>query len=199
MAGNTSPHNITYPTSGDNVAPLETVFANMATSVETAMTTQDAANSLKSYTWANTAARTAQTGMVAGSQGYQTDIATIYFYNGSSWVVWTTATSLAVLPGITAGTNFTVNISTYRFSSGVITINLIATKSTAFVAGDTVVTLPAGFRSAMTDNGFSGWQGSGGAQNAVALAMTASTGVITVGANSGSNTQIRAILTFSTV
>jgi hypothetical protein len=38
MSANTSPDNIVYPTTGDSVAPLETVFANMATSVQNAFT-----------------------------------------------------------------------------------------------------------------------------------------------------------------
>ena len=37
MPANTSPSNIQYPISTDNVAPLETVFANMANSIQTAL------------------------------------------------------------------------------------------------------------------------------------------------------------------
>ena len=38
MTANTSPDNIPYPTSGDQVAPLETTLANMATGIQSAFT-----------------------------------------------------------------------------------------------------------------------------------------------------------------
>lgn len=40
MSANTSPDNITYPVSTDQIAPLETVFATLATSVQLALTAQ---------------------------------------------------------------------------------------------------------------------------------------------------------------
>jgi len=39
MPANTSPDNITYPVSTDQVSPLESVFATLAASVQTALTT----------------------------------------------------------------------------------------------------------------------------------------------------------------
>ena len=44
---------------------------------------------IKTYKWADNAARTAQTGMVAGDLGYQTDTDTYYTYDGTSWVTGT--------------------------------------------------------------------------------------------------------------
>ena len=40
---------------------------------------------IKTYKWADNAARTAQTGMVAGDEGYQTDTDTAYRYDGTAW------------------------------------------------------------------------------------------------------------------
>lgn len=93
MPAYTSPDNIEYPTSGDPVAPLETVFANMAGS------TQDAfdgfrtdwedfedTRALRTYRWANATERGAQTGMQAGDIGYQADNGITYFYNGTAWL-----------------------------------------------------------------------------------------------------------------
>ncbi len=37
------------------------------------------------YNWANTAERTAQTGMIQGSRGYQFDTKTEYLYDNSNW------------------------------------------------------------------------------------------------------------------
>ena len=55
---------------------------------------------IKTYKWADNAARTAQTGMVAGDEGYQTDTGTLYTYDGTSWEIlvgdtgWITPTVL---------------------------------------------------------------------------------------------------------
>lgn len=81
MSANTSPDNITYPVSTDNITPLETVFATMASSIQTALSKR----AQHSYTWTNAAARTAQTGMVAGDKGYQQDTTVEYKYNGTAW------------------------------------------------------------------------------------------------------------------
>jgi len=40
---------------------------------------------IKTYKWADNAARTAQTGMAAGDEGYQTDTDTAYRYDGTAW------------------------------------------------------------------------------------------------------------------
>lgn len=88
---NTTPDSIYYPLGTDPVAPLHTVFATQATSVQTALLKRQRLT----YTWANKAARDAQTGMVAGSEGYQVDTKINYRYDGSQWaptdkynVVW---------------------------------------------------------------------------------------------------------------
>ena len=40
---------------------------------------------IQTYKWADNAARTAQTGMGAGDEGYQTDTDTAYRYDGTGW------------------------------------------------------------------------------------------------------------------
>ena len=56
---------------------------------------------IQTYRWANAAARTAQTGMIAGDMGYQIDTDVLYRYSGSTWSPyagiggWQTATLAA--------------------------------------------------------------------------------------------------------
>ena len=47
---------------------------------------------IQTYKWADNAARTAQTGMVAGDEGYQTDTGAAYRYDGAAWVLVADAT-----------------------------------------------------------------------------------------------------------
>ena len=44
---------------------------------------------IQTYKWADNAARTAQTGMTAGDEGYQTDTDTYYTYDGTAWITGT--------------------------------------------------------------------------------------------------------------
>lgn len=78
----TTPDSIYFPTANDQVAPLETVFATMASSVQTALT---GTRAIYTYRWANTAARNAQVGMRAGDRGWQTDTSTEYIYLNNAW------------------------------------------------------------------------------------------------------------------
>ena len=60
---------------------------------------------IKTYKWADNAARTAQTGMTAGDLGYQTDTGVQYYYSGSGWVADTpyrTATGTLSIPSSSA-------------------------------------------------------------------------------------------------
>lgn len=69
-------------------ASLETESALQADSVDDALTLAITGNrQIQTFRWANAAARTAQTGMVAGDTGYQTDTAMEYIYTGSAWRV----------------------------------------------------------------------------------------------------------------
>jgi hypothetical protein len=83
MPANTSPDNIQFPTAGDQIAPLNTVFQNVAQTTQNALSLR--ANF--SYRWANAAARTAQTGMRNGDRGFQIDTAQWYERIASAWVL----------------------------------------------------------------------------------------------------------------
>jgi len=80
----TSPSNLVSPDAGDGYA-LVTDLAAMQDSVQTALNTK--VRTSTDYLWANAAARTAQTGMVAGQKGYQTDTGITYRRDTSIWVV----------------------------------------------------------------------------------------------------------------
>ena len=131
MPANTTPDNIQYPVSTDNIAPLETVFASMANSVQTALNTR----AIKSYRWANTAARNAQAGMAAGDVGYQIDDKTSWTYSGTAWVrgdspgdpgipFRVAAGTTATLP---AGSFVTIDLPADRFTQPPIIITQINT------------------------------------------------------------------------
>jgi len=77
----TTPDSVYFPLATDAIAPLHTVFANLASSTQTALNKRQRFT----FVWANSAARTAQTGMVAGSTGYQVDTKDEYTYTGSAW------------------------------------------------------------------------------------------------------------------
>lgn len=78
----TTPDSLYYPVGTDQVAPLQTVMATMQSSTQTALNKRQRF----SYIWASAAARTAQTGMSAGSTGYQVDTGVSYIYNGTAWI-----------------------------------------------------------------------------------------------------------------
>jgi 2',3'-cyclic-nucleotide 2'-phosphodiesterase (5'-nucleotidase family) len=79
----TSPDGIAYLVSGSPINPVSE-SAQQATSVQVALSNR----SLYSYTWANAAARTGETGMREGDTGYQQDSDQPYWYLGSTfgWV-----------------------------------------------------------------------------------------------------------------
>lgn len=80
MATTGAPWNIAYPTSGDNVAPLENVFSTQATSVHNAL------NSLKTGvpTGIGTTANR-PSASTAGRTYYATDTGITWYDNGSTW------------------------------------------------------------------------------------------------------------------
>jgi len=99
VPANTSPDNIVYPLSTDPIAPLNTVFEDLADSVQAALTAErtstdtrldaiEATQQMYQYRWANAAARTAESGMRVGDIGFQVDTEVYYRYTGSSWRVW---------------------------------------------------------------------------------------------------------------
>jgi len=138
----TTPDNLVSPDAGDGYA-LVTDLAAMQDSVQTALNTKVPTS--VDYVWANAAARTAQTGMVTGQKGYQTDTAIPYRYDGSVWVnntlptameVGLRATSGAISNG--AGINVTVTFTAGRFTSAPI-VNVTPFTSSRLTGAVTVV------------------------------------------------------------
>ena len=86
MSASTSPDNITYPISTDAFGPLETSFATLATSVQTAL------NGLKTYRTADHISLAAITGMATGALATVIEGGAIFDYNGTIWVQSTPAT-----------------------------------------------------------------------------------------------------------
>lgn len=74
-------------------AALEAESATQATSVDTALTTFSNSRAIRTYKWADAAARAVQTGMTEGDIGDQADTDVTYRYNGTSWVL------IGVTPG----------------------------------------------------------------------------------------------------
>jgi hypothetical protein len=65
----------------------ETISAAEATSVQAALDSLVNNNrQVQTYIWANAAARTAQTGMLEGAIGYQSDTDVYYSYSGTAWI-----------------------------------------------------------------------------------------------------------------
>lgn len=135
MSANTSPDSIVYPVSTDQVAPLETVFANMATSIQTALN----GRAVKNYRWANSTARGSQTGMQAGDLGYQVDSGDTYRYSGSDWVLWI-RTLTTFTPSWTNFTPSGTNTGAYSVVAGWAHVRVY---STGAVSGSNAsITLP---------------------------------------------------------
>lgn len=127
MAANTSPDNITYPVSGDAVAALETVFATMASSVQTALTR----NGYSQY--GTLAALQAVTGSRYGQHAtvYADSTAafnTDYYWNGTAWAY--------VVPIVSAGSTTTAasGVTTVTFPTNRFTVAPIVT-AYAMVSG----------------------------------------------------------------
>lgn len=81
----TTPDSLYFPVQTDSIGALHTILANMQNSNQLAFNKRQRT----SYAWANAAARDAQTGMAAGSTGYQLDTKTEYIYNGTIWQIST--------------------------------------------------------------------------------------------------------------
>lgn len=77
---------ITYPTSANQITPLETHFANLAGSTDTALT--NVRNQSGRYTGTNAQrlALTAATGRSEGTEFYATDTDKNWMYDGTQWL-----------------------------------------------------------------------------------------------------------------
>lgn len=129
MPAYTSPDNIQYPVSTDQVAPLETVFANMAQSTQNAFdgfridwNDFEANRAIQTFRWADATARAAQTGMQAGDRGYQIDTGVDYSYNGTTWRMWSSppiARTGTILNNVTVGAGGTL-VSYVQYVNGMV-------------------------------------------------------------------------------
>lgn len=103
----TSPDNIFY---ADNSTAMSAaaISAAEATSIQNALDAKvNDTRQIQTFVWADTAARNAQTGMIAGDFGYQTDTGITYRYNGSAWVAFYPGGTVQIIP--TAATNGSVS------------------------------------------------------------------------------------------
>ena len=101
---------------------------------------------IKTYKWADNAARTAQTGMVAGDEGYQTDTDANYHYTGSVWSPWVTGGTVGT---ITPASGYTLDggrTKLHRTQDGVVTFQIGVSGSGSIPNYATVANIPAGFR-----------------------------------------------------
>ena len=79
MSASTSPDNIVYPTSTDSFGPLETVFATLATSVQTAL------SATKTYRTADLTSLAAIAGMASSALATVTEGGATFGYDGTLW------------------------------------------------------------------------------------------------------------------
>jgi hypothetical protein len=80
MSANTTPDGITYPVGTDAIAPLHTIFATMASTIQTAFNNRTWLRSV-----ADLNALAALTGMPTGGQAVILDNSGVYQYSGSKW------------------------------------------------------------------------------------------------------------------
>lgn len=82
----TSTWSITYPTSANQITPLETHFANLASSTDTALTAVRNQSGRYTGTNAQRLALTAALGRTEGTEFYTTDTDKNWLYDGTQWV-----------------------------------------------------------------------------------------------------------------
>jgi len=133
----TSPDNIYYA-DGTTPASLADITSAMATSVQNAFNVRE----MQSFSWANSTAKSAQTGMIIGDIGYQIDNLVYYRWDGATGKIWAkapvsyTPTFVNITPAST--------LITYSVGSGVVNITGAINNSTTTTSGITM-TLPTGF------------------------------------------------------
>jgi len=134
----TSPDNIYFADTGTTSNDVN-VSAAEATSVQAALNRRQGS----SYQWANAAARTAQTGMVNGSLGYQEDTKTYWSYDGIIWkpLIAPATSYTASFTGLTVG-NGVINNTWFRVGDFVFVYGSITLGTTSAVTGPIVMSLP---------------------------------------------------------
>lgn len=136
----TSPDNLYY---ADNTTPasLATITNTMANSVQDALDSRQA----RSYVWANSTARGAQTGMSTGDIGYQSDTEVYYRYSGAAWKIWSKALTQysPTAAGFTSGSQPTM-VFEYNIAAGRVHVTGKATLIST-VSGQITFSTPTNF------------------------------------------------------
>lgn len=139
MATVTTPDNIAAADDSDAYDP-PAAYAALATSVQLAFNKREA----YTFLWADAAARTAETDMVATSLGFQQDNLATYIYTGTTWKLWHTAQPIAFTP---TWTNLTVGnavqLWSYTVAAGRVGVSgFITLGSTSSVGSNPYMTPP---------------------------------------------------------
>lgn len=101
-----------------STATFNAAFAQVGTVVGP-LTAGFAQRQIRTFKWANAAARTAQTGMSEGDVGHQIDTRVTYLYTSSAWKAWSSSWTLytPTAMGLTVGTGGSAAYN-YRFVEG---------------------------------------------------------------------------------
>lgn len=126
-----APWNIAYPTSGDNVAPLESVFAAQATSVHNAL---NGSGSLRGLYAAIPAFG------LEGRTYYATDTDITWFDTGAAWIAMN-GTYTPTFTGLTIG-NGSATGSWVRVGNMIMSRGHVTFGSTTSISGTVSVTAP---------------------------------------------------------
>lgn len=141
----TSPWNIPLFDDNSPFDPIQNVFNSQSQALNTALNNLVSVRQIQTFKWANDAERNAQTGMVNGDEGYQTDTNTGYKYVGGVWQIesteWVTAT-LASGITVTAGRV----APQYRLRGR--SVEIVGCVDGSSASAYALLTLPVGFRPA---------------------------------------------------
>ena len=139
----TTPDSIYYADSATTMS-AEAISAAEATSVQNALNSVRSRRQIQTFVWANAAARAAQTGMVEGDIGYQSDTNIYYFYTGTVWKAWDSdwITYTPTLTNVTLGTGSATQYR-YRYTGGVVEVDFSIRLGTGgSFTGSPTMTLP---------------------------------------------------------
>lgn len=197
----TSPDSIYYA-DGTTPASLADITAAMATSVQNALNLREG----HSFSWANSAGRSAQTGMAAGDIGYQIDTDVFYIYTGAAWVIWAKQPA-TYTPTFT---NFTASSSAFVYSiaSGMVNVQGKFTCAATLPTGSITFTTPSGYNINTTQLGTvqAAIIGTGGVDDAstttdylAGVRVVSSTSVALVGYNAAATASLTVSTSSATV
>lgn len=174
-------------------ASLETESALQADSVDDALVAVTGERSILTYRWANSAERSAQTGMQRGDLGIQGDNGIEYRYSGTTWRAWSsdwisytpTTTGFSVGTGGNAAAN-----GRYRYEQGRIRVSFrfVLGTSGASMSAQPSFTLPVAAINPPHGNAAYVWGSLGGT---IYDSSTAVARLLTVLSNGTSTTSVR--------